>query len=136
MIACSPVSTDQRLDSIQEAIDCKDYSLAQSICDELSPVLMDTSEPDALHLSRLALLQMEIAVEQDDDENIAQAYEFCKAAFRADSLQASEYFNSVDIDNMPIAMVLISIANRIDDTDDAHPAVPSGDSVSISQDSI
>lgn len=89
-------SNNDAIEAAEQAIACRDYKLAQSICDTF--VTDSTTTLSAGELCRLSLIYMKMSDIDDSGIYTAAATQCYRSALRADSDSAYMFYNNVPID--------------------------------------
>lgn len=84
-------SVDEALENASEALTMGSYDYAQQLCDEVAEIALgpDSAQVGEVPSARLGILYMKLSEHCNEDENVAEATQCLRRAFRlsADSLK-------------------------------------------------
>lgn len=84
-------NADETLENAAEALASGNYEYAQQLCDEVAAITLgpDSAQVGEIASARLGILYMKLSEHRDEDENVAEATQCLRRAFRlsADSLK-------------------------------------------------
>lgn len=111
--ACSSHSTDDTIAAVEIMINNSDFDAAQKACNNL---MSDSANLtlSAKQWAQLSIAHMQLAENNDLEENAAIATKCYRNAFAVDSDSAALYFENIDIDLASLSHTLRMLSSSID----------------------
>lgn len=116
-------SVADELRQAEDAIAFGDMETAQSVAQKVIGK-SNLSDLPASQLARLSMVYMHIADSADRENNVAQAADLCRMAYKVNADSAAAYYSSVDPEQYPYVDMLRTLAGGID-----KPYNPEADSI-------
>ena len=91
----------------EQAVEAKDYELAQSICDSF--VTDSTSRLDVSELCRLSMVYMSLSDIDDVDNNTASALQCMSTAMKLNADSATAFYNAIPVEQARHAQMLMQL---------------------------
>lgn len=106
----------------EQAVEAKDYELAQSICETF--VTDSTSRLDVNELCRLSMVYMSLSDVNDVDNNTAAALQCMHSAMKLNVDSALSFYNNTPVEQARYVQILLQLEQMIDNPDTVY-----GDSI-------
>lgn len=113
LVACSTSESKNTISAIEIFIDNGDFDAAQKACNNL---MSDSSDLtlSAKQWAQLSIAHMQLAENNNLEENAAMAVKCYRNAFAVDSDSATVYFEDIDIDLASLSHTLQMLSSSID----------------------
>ena len=113
LVACSTSESKNTISAIEIFIDNGDFDAAQKACNNL---MSDSANLtlSAKQWAQLSIAHMQLAENNDLEENAAIATKCYRNAFAVDSDSAALYFENIDIDLASLSHTLRMLSSSID----------------------
>ncbi|MDE7385749.1 MAG: hypothetical protein K2N28_01275 [Muribaculaceae bacterium] len=106
----------------EQAVEAKDYDLAQSICETF--VTDSTSSLGVNELCRLSMVYMSLSDVDDVDNNTASALQCMHSAMKLNADSALAFYNNTPVEQARYVQILLQLEQMIDNPDTVY-----GDSI-------
>lgn len=115
LVACSTSESKNTISAIEIFIDNGDFDAAQKACNNL---MSDSSDLtlSAKQWAQLSIAHMQLAENNNLEENAAMAVKCYRNAFAVDSDSATVYFEDIDIDLASLSHTLQMLSSSIDNS--------------------